>query len=88
MWMWPVGSVGWGWLTMVVMMALFWVPVLLLAAWGTRALLGLGARGGGGTAVEADARELARRGYARGEFTRERFMQIMEDLDRTEGVRR
>lgn len=97
-WMWDAGHMWgtwglWGWLLMPLMMALVWVPVLLLLGWGARLVLG-----GGGPAPtpvpptppapEADARELARRAYARGDVTRERFLEIIADLDQTEGARR
>lgn len=96
-WMWGDGYMWgtwglWGWLLMPLMMALVWVPLLLLVGWGARLVLGVGA---GATsagsahppAPEADARELARRGYARGDMTRERFLEVIADLDQTEGPR-
>jgi uncharacterized membrane protein len=96
-WMWGDGHMWgwWGWLLMPFMMALVWVPLLLLFAWGARVLFGTGALGTSPAAPptpptmpEPDARELARRAYARGDLPRERFVQIIEDLDHTEGATR
>lgn len=85
--MWHVHDGGdWAW--MGFFMVLFWVPFLLLIAWVV--LRGFGDLGAGGgrrdeRGEESDsARELARRAYARGEITRERFLEIVEDLDQTE----
>jgi len=69
-------------------MVLFWVPLLVLIVWAV--MRGFAARAAGGGRRDArgdepdDARELARRAYARGEITRERFLEMVEDLDRTE----
>jgi uncharacterized membrane protein len=79
---------GGDWAWMGVFMVLFWVPFLLLIVWAViRGFGGPGPSGGRRDARgdESDgARELARRAYARGEITRERFLEIIEDLDSTE----
>lgn len=92
-WMWDTGHMWglwgvWGWLLMPLMMTLVWLPLLLVVAWAARALFGTSVTAGGPSAPpsapEPDARELARRAYARGELSRERFVEVIEDLDRTE----
>lgn len=74
---------------MPLMLALTWLPLLLLSVWAVRTLLGSrrAATGSQASAVapEPNAREIARRAYARGDMTRERFIEVIEDLDRTEG---
>jgi uncharacterized membrane protein len=70
---------------MAVMMSLVWLPLLVATIWAlTR--FGRGAAGRGGERDErderVDARELARRTYARGEIDRARYLQIVEDLER------
>lgn len=86
MWTWHNGSDGWGFVWMMVGTVVVLLPLILLVAW---ALLGDGrpwrARGGtdaSAASTEPDARELARRTYARGEIDRERYQQMIEDLDR------
>jgi uncharacterized membrane protein len=84
MWGWHDGPDGWGWFWMALMMALVWVPLILGGIWLARAL-GRGDRGPDAPPRhEVAARELARRAYARGEIDRERFLQMMADLDQTE----
>lgn len=89
MWSWHDGMDGWGGLWMALTMAIVWLPLILLVAW---ALIGDGMRHRDrspgaplppGTPAEPDAREVARRAYARGEIDRERYLQVIEDLDRT-----
>ncbi len=68
-----------GWLGMGLMMAIVWLPLIAGGFW----LLQLLSRGPGGVPPrdDLDARELARRAYARGEMDRERFLQVMQDLE-------
>ncbi len=75
---------GWGWFWMILMMAVFWVPLLVLLLWATGSL-GRGTPPSGAPPREPspDARELARQAYARGEIDRERFLQITADLNET-----
>ncbi len=90
MWEWHHGGAawGWGWVWMIVVMAIVWVPLVFAFVWFLRSAAGRGraapGAGDGGeaprSAVDVDAREIARRAYARGELDRERFLQIMEDL--------
>lgn len=86
---WHDGPSGWGWFWMALMMALVWVPILLAGVW---LVVTLG-RGGSrpaerdGAARDLDARELARRAYARGEIDRARFLEMMADLDASERPR-
>lgn len=83
------GGWGWGWVWMIVVMAVVWVPLLIAFLWFMRSLAGgrsgdrdRPADAGGVPRSESDldAREIARRAYARGDLDRERFLQIMEDL--------
>lgn len=89
MWDWHDGPNGWGWFWMAFMMALVWVPIVLAGIWLLVRLGRGGQRAGdrGGAAGDLDARELARRAYARGEIDRERFLQTMADLDASERPR-
>lgn len=59
------------WLLIVIL----WAPWAALVAWLARQVLR-------GKSVNADASadELARRAYARGDITRERFIEMMADL--------
>ena len=89
MWYEHGGPDGWGWLSMVAIMAVVWLPLLIAGAWLlTRAPGGAPPppRDGGGE--PSDAVEIARRAYARGELPRERYLQIVEDLQRDAGPRR
>jgi len=82
MWGWDDGTGGWGWIWMAVMMSLVWLPLLVATIW-VLTQLGRRAAGGGGEGDErVDARELARRTYARGDIDRDRYLQIVEDLER------
>ncbi len=86
MWDWHDGPSGWGWFWMASMMALVWVPLILAAVWLAMTLGRSGQRPPDRDASprDLDARELARRAYARGEIDRERFLQLMADLDESE----
>lgn len=87
MWYWGDGPEGWGVLWMGVMMALMWLPIVVLLVWLLRGFERPRheppppAR----SSPEPDAREIAGRAYARGDIERERYLQIVEDLDRTKG---
>lgn len=91
MWYAHDGPSGWGWLWMASMMALVWLPLLLVAWWLVRQIGQPGTSGRGEPrrphddvdAREVDAREIARRAYARGELGRERFLEITADLQRS-----
>ena len=92
MWDWHGGPDGWGWLWMGLMMTIVWLPLLVLLVWALRQF-GQPAQSPGAPPRESerrqepdvDARELARRTYARGEIDRERYLQILEDLEQTKG---
>jgi putative membrane protein len=65
---------GFGWLGMLVM-ALFWIGVIVLVVWGlTHAFSTRQPR------VELDAEEILKQRYARGEISREEFVQAREVL--------
>ncbi len=84
MWAWHDGPGGWGWFWMALMMALFWVPLLLALVWVVRQWTPAdGARLR--SSDQPDATEIARRAYARGELGRERFLEIIADLEREDG---
>ena len=82
MWGWADGPSGWGWFWMIVMMSFVWLPLLLAVVWALAQFGRQSASGGRDSGEAIDARELARRAYARGEIDRERYLQIMQDLDR------
>jgi uncharacterized membrane protein len=68
---------------MGVMMLVVSLPLLLIVVWALRQF-GQPPRGNEPPSPppsEPDAREIARRAYARGELDRERYRQIIEDLD-------
>jgi len=88
MWTWHDGADGWGVLWMGLMMAIVWVPLLLIFVWAMREF-GRPHRDDRDSthrpSAEPDAREIARRAYARGEIDRERYLQVMEDLGHSDG---
>jgi len=65
---------GFGWLGMLTML-LFWIGVIVLVVWGLSNLFP--ARQAG---AEPDALEILKRRYARGEISREEFVQTREAL--------
>lgn len=65
---------GMGWLGMVTML-LFWAGVLVLVIWGVSSLFP-----NRRVHVEADALEILRQRYARGEIAHEEFLQASETL--------
>jgi uncharacterized membrane protein len=64
------------------MMLLVWVPLLMLLVWALRQFR-RPEQPPPPAPREPDARELARRAYARGEMDRERFLEVMRDLEET-----
>jgi uncharacterized membrane protein len=84
MWYGNNGLDGWGWIWMAAMMAIVWAPLLFALIWAMRAFTQPSQqttqpredrdRG-------PDARDLARLAYARGELDRERYLQIVDDLE-------
>jgi putative membrane protein len=65
---------GVGWLGMLVM-ALFWIGVALLIVWGIGNLAAPRQQ-----SVAASAEEIVKQRYARGEISREEFLQARETL--------
>jgi putative membrane protein len=65
---------GMGWLGLL-LMALFWIGVILLVVWGLS-----NAFPSRRQAIEPDAAEILKRRYARGEISREEYMQASETL--------
>lgn len=77
MWHWDGEWGASDWLGMTLMMVLVWVPILVLGFFLVRALVGPGNRS---DRAGDPAEDEARRAYARGEIDRERFLEIMRDL--------
>jgi putative membrane protein len=65
---------GMGWLGLL-LMALFWIGVILLVVWGLS-----NAFPSRRQAAEPDAEEILKRRYARGEISREEYLQASETL--------
>ena len=65
---------GMGWLGLL-LMALFWIGVILLVVWGLS-----NAFPGRRQSPEPDAEEILKRRYARGEISREEYLQASETL--------
>ena len=87
MWHWGDASNGWGMLWMGLMMAIMWLPILVVLIWALRQFGRPPHEPGlpSSPSTEPDAREIARRSYARGDIDRERYLQIVQDLDETKG---
>ena len=84
MW-WHDGPDGWWLVWMSLMMLLVWLPIIVIAIWALRGFASPHRHDE--RSRPPGARETAREAYARGELTRERFLGIIEDLDRTAGDR-
>ncbi len=86
MWNWNDGPDGWGVLWMGLMMVVVWLPLLVILMWAL-SQFGQPPRDRESPpppqSTGPEAREIARSAYARGEIDRERYMQIIEDLDQT-----
>lgn len=67
-------------------MLLFWLGVIALAVWGLRQLVG-GSQTVARHSAET-AREIAERRYARGEISREEFLDLISDLESAEAYRK
>ena len=65
---------GFGWLGMLIM-ALFWISVVVLVVWGLRSVIAPQQPN-----VVSDAEEILKRRYARGEISHEEFVQASETL--------
>ncbi len=65
---------GMGWLGLL-LMALFWIGVILLVVWGLSNAFPRQRQ-----SAEPDAAEILKRRYARGEISREEYMQASETL--------
>jgi len=89
MWGWHEGMDGADWVWMTLMMGLVWAPIVLIVLWFLRDAVGGTPRGrdrrdGDG---EISAIKLARRAYARGELSREQYLQVVADLEQTKADR-
>ena len=87
MWYWH-GSNEWGWVSMAIMMLMFWVPLIAAGAWFLSRLGAGGRERTGNEASQVSARELADRRYARGELSREQYLQVIADLGGRGGATR
>jgi putative membrane protein len=65
---------GFGWLGML-MMALFWIAVVVLLVWGLTSILSARQPRG-----ELNAEEILKQRYARGEISRQEYLQASEML--------
>ena len=65
---------GFGWLGML-LMALFWIGVIVLVVWGLTHIFSTRQ-----PRVELDAEEILKQRYARGEISREEFVQARDAL--------
>lgn len=87
MWYWHDGLNGWGWIWMSVMAVVVLLPLLVAVIWALRASTRPTQRTISSRVEHSegpDARDLARLAYARGELDRKRYVEILEDLDRSE----
>lgn len=66
-----------GWVSMFVLMAVFWIGLLALGAWAVSTY----ARKGNGARPETPL-DIARRRYASGEISREEFEAIRQNLEK------
>jgi uncharacterized membrane protein len=88
MWGWHEGMDGADWIWMTLMMGLVWAPIVLIVLWFLRdAVIPRPPDRGGqdGVDSEVSALDQARRAYARGDLSRERYLQVVEDLGETKG---
>lgn len=88
MWGWHEGIDGADWIWMTLMMGLVWAPIVLIVLWFLRdAVVPRPSDRGGQDGVDSglSALDQARHAYARGDLSRERYLQVMEDLGETKG---
>lgn len=86
MWYWGDGPDGWAVFWMSIMMGAMWIPILIVIVWLLRGVTrpsGHESPPAPGRLPDPDARELAGRAYARGELDRQRYLQVIDDLDRS-----
>ncbi len=67
-------------------MVLFWLGVIALIVWGVRMLTN-GSPNSGRHSAET-ARDIIERRYARGEISREEFLDLLTDLESAEAYRK
>lgn len=73
--MWYVnGGMGWWMVFGVILMILFWGGLIAFAIWGIRRLMRHN------SIDKGDALEIAKTRYAKGEITKEQYLQIKKDL--------
>jgi putative membrane protein len=70
-------GIGWVWLLNWLIMIIFWGGIFALVIWVIVKL----ARGGSSITRTGSALDIAKDRYARGEISREEFMQMKKDID-------
>lgn len=78
-----VDGMGWWMIWGGLMMLLFWGGIFLLVAWTVQSLSGRSREDARRRSVESQPLEIARERYARGEISRDEFMQVKRDLEST-----
>lgn len=81
MWDAHYGLGEWAWIWMAAMMLVVWAPLGLLGLWAVRQA-GQTSDFESTGKNEPDAAEIAGRSYARGEIGRDRFLEVMSDLEK------
>ena len=77
---WP-GYGEWSWLSMGIMMVLFWIPVVALVAWILSPRTGIGGRSTD-PSNGLSGREILDQRYARGELTQDQYRSMVADMER------
>jgi uncharacterized membrane protein len=88
MWCWHDGLNGWDWVWMTLMMGVMWIPLVLLVVWVVWSLTRSRTDDRAPGQPAPSALEVAQLAYARGDISRERFLEIVEDLKDTSPGRR
>jgi uncharacterized membrane protein len=85
---WHDGLNGWDWAWMTLMMGVMWIPLVLIVIWAVSSLTRSRTDDRAPGQPPSSALEVAQLAYARGEVSRERYLQIVEDLKATSPERR
>ena len=88
MWYWHDGLNGWEWAWMMLMMGVMWIPLILLVVWIVSSLTRSRTDDRAPGQPPSSALEAAQLAYARGDISRERYLEIVEDLKATSPGRR
>lgn len=80
---WGGGPGGWGWVSMLFIMAIFWAAIILFGVWAVKTLAGShGSRSDGPRSSDESAIEILRRRYASGEIDQQEFESKLKVLGR------